>query len=217
MCSPCFRPIALLFCASLLLIHPVRSNSREKSEAQLVRLSYVQGDVTFSPWKSGQPDLGTKWLQAPQDLTLEEGYSVATEDGRAIVEFENGSLIYLAEHSVLQFEKLQLKSGVSDTRLELLTGTATLAHVSDGRDQMLIGTPTAKLTERYTQTLRVDSTLNGTIVHAIDSPVPIDETQQHSKSELKPGDAVAAFSAHADASLNRLANRFARAIPACIR
>lgn len=191
MCSPCFRPKYLLFCASLLLIHPSQSNSQQTTQPQLVRLSYVQGDVTFSPGKSGKPDLGTQWLQAPRDLTLEEGYSVATEDGRAIVEFENGSLVYLAEHSVLQFQKLQLKSGVTNSRLQLLTGTATLAHVSDGRDQMVIETPTAKLTERDTQTLRLDSTLNGTIVHAIDSPLPIDETKQHSKSQLKPGDAIA--------------------------
>ena len=91
MCSPCFRPTSLLFCASLLLIFPVQSNSQEKSEPQLVRLAYVQGDVKFSPGKSGKPDLGPEWLLAPQGLTLEEGYSVATEDGRAIVEFENGS------------------------------------------------------------------------------------------------------------------------------
>jgi hypothetical protein len=191
MCSPYFRPISLLFCASLLLIHPGRSNSQESTEPQLVRLSYVQGDVKFSPGKSGKPDLGAEWFNAPDGLTPEEGYSVATENGRAIIEFENGSVVYLAENSVLQFNKLRIKSGVTTTRLNLLTGTATIAHVSDGRDQMFIETPTAKLAERDAQTLRLDSTLNGTILHVRESPLTVRESDGHSNSPLKPGDAIA--------------------------
>jgi len=188
---PCFRPLSFLRRSSLLLLSPVRVHSQDQSVPQLVRLSYAQGEVKFSPGKNGKPDLGTEWLLAPEGLTLEEGYSVATEDGRAIVEFENGSLVYLAEHSVLQFNKLQLKAGAATSRLYLPTGTATLAHVSNGHDQMSTDTPTAKLIERSTQTLRIDSTLNGTVVQAINRDVPINETAQDSKSDWKPGESVA--------------------------
>jgi hypothetical protein len=44
MCSPCFRPISPLFCASLLLILPIPSNSQESAEPQFVCLSYLNGE-----------------------------------------------------------------------------------------------------------------------------------------------------------------------------
>lgn len=184
------RTFFLLFCLSSSLISPIHSNSQERSEPQLVRVSYAQGEVKFSTGKHGQPDLGNDWMKAPEGLILEEGYTLATEDGRAVVEFENGSMAYLAEHSVLQFNKLQIKAGVTTTKLYLLTGTAAFAHVSKGQDQMAIHTPTAKVISKRAFGLRIDSTLNGTIVRALDTQVQLDEATQREKWNLKPGETV---------------------------
>lgn len=168
--SPLFRTIALVSCSFLFLITPNIVTSADKSEPQLVRVSYAQGEVKFSPGKNGKPDLGADWLQAPPDLTLEQGYSLASENGRAIVEFENGSVAYLAEHSVLQFEKLQIQNGITTTHLNLLTGTATIVHVSKGQDVIIIDTPAVRnITYRRNISVRIDSTLNGSVIHAIDA------------------------------------------------
>jgi FecR protein len=171
--SPLFRTVAFLSCSVLILAAARTAKSEDKSEPQLVRVSYAQGEVKFSPGKNGKPDLGTDWFQVPPDLTLEQGYSLATENGRAVVEFENGSVAYLAEHSVLQFEKLQIKDGLTSTRLNLLTGTATIDHVSNGQDLLSIDTPAVK-NVAYKQAIdvRFDSTLNGTIVRTLNPSTP---------------------------------------------
>lgn len=183
------RKFSLLFCLSFSLINPIHSNCQERSEPQLVRVIYAQGEVKFSPGKNGRPNLSTEWMKADTGLTLGEGYSLATEQGRAQVEFENGSVAYLAEYSVLQFDKLQIKDGATATKLNLLTGTATFAHVSKGQDLMTLVTPTMNMHSNNAFTLRFDSTLNGTVVRALDAKVPL--AQPKNKSVLQPGETVA--------------------------
>ena len=50
---------------------------------------------------------------------------VATDNGRAEVEFENGAMAFLKENTVLQFFDLSLKDGALTTRLVLLQGSAS--------------------------------------------------------------------------------------------
>ena len=184
---PFFR--TTLFSCSFLLLNALPSPAQQKSEPQLVRITYTQGEVKLSPGKDGKPSLDDYWMQAETGLTVEQGYTLATENGRAVVEFENGSVVYLAEHSVLQFQKLQINDAASTTKLNLLTGTATIAHVSRGEDELTISTPTNKLQSKKDMTVRMDSLLNGTVVRAVDVPVTIKKM----KSPLNPGEAVAYF------------------------
>lgn len=188
--QPFVRPASFVFCCALILALPSKSNSQERSEPQLVRVTYAQGEVKFSPGSNGKPLLESDWLKAFSGLTPEEGYTLATEDGRAIIEFENGSVVYLAEHSTLQFKRLQTKGPATISKLQLLTGTATISYLDHGHDQMVITTPTAKMTMKSKQTVRMDSTLNGTIVRPLDNPMPLNEPGRP-HSELKPGEAVA--------------------------
>jgi len=183
---PLFR-VAVVFCSSLVLPGAIPSYSQMKGEPQLVRVTYAQGEVKFSPGINGKPELQDDWMQAATGLTIEQGYTLATENGRAIVEFENGSMVYLAEHSVLQFLKLQIKQDVTTTKLNLLTGTLTIAHVSRGQDGISIATPANTIQSQKDMTLRMDSLLNGTIVRALDTPVAIKQT----KAELNPGETLA--------------------------
>jgi hypothetical protein len=149
---------------------------------------HAQGEVKFSPGTKGKPALlADDWRPAETGLTIEQGYTLATENGRAIVEFENGSMVYLDEHSVLQFQKMQISDNGSTTNLTLLTGTATIAHVSQGQDQIAVTTPTNYFRSQGNIALRIDSLLNGTIVRPVDTTLEIKNTQPN----LNPGETLA--------------------------
>jgi hypothetical protein len=83
-----------LFIGCAVLANAIPSKSQEKAEPQLVRITYTHGEVKFSPGKNGRPSLETDWMAAPAGMTLEEGDSLATEDG------EDGSTVYLADRPV---------------------------------------------------------------------------------------------------------------------
>jgi hypothetical protein len=99
---------------------------------QIVRVKYVEGDVRVARGKEAEklqeqyPGASTGWEQAAANLPLETGYSLATGTGRAEIEFEDASEVYLGENSVLRFNQLSTTSGVPYTELALLTGTATM-------------------------------------------------------------------------------------------
>src|SRR5215813_9770977 len=78
------------------------------SHARIVRLSLVQGDVRFARDVKGDPlsDSRSGWEAAALNLPIRQGYVLATDAGRAEVEFENGALVFLAENTVLEFYDL---------------------------------------------------------------------------------------------------------------
>ena len=90
---------------------------------QIARISYTEGDVRVA---RGAKD--AEWEQAHADLPLETGFTLATGNGRAEIELENASTLYLAENSVLVFNELETVVGKPATKVALLTGTVTL-HV----------------------------------------------------------------------------------------
>ncbi len=93
---------------------------------QIVRLSLVQGDVRVAVGKvKGQPEVAP-WVQAAANMPLESGFSVVTGKGRAEIEFEDASTMYLGENSALTFETLTTKNGVPTTDMVLLAGVASL-------------------------------------------------------------------------------------------
>jgi hypothetical protein len=93
---------------------------------QIVRLSYVEGDVRVSRGKLGKHDGGAPWEQGAVNLPLETGFSLVTGKGRAEIEFEDASTMYLGENSVLAFDNLTTKENVPRTEMALLTGMVTL-------------------------------------------------------------------------------------------
>ena len=132
--------------------------------AQIVRLSYVEGDVRVARGEQNEKITGATWEKAVSDLPLETGFSLATGAGRAEIEFEDASTVYLGENSVLTFNDLHTTGGVPYTEVALLTGTATL-HVRPymAGEQFTLKTPTWNLAARYPDKayLRVSSYLDG--------------------------------------------------------
>jgi hypothetical protein len=117
---------------------------------QIVRLSLVEGDVRISRGKAGEHATGEAWGQAVANLPLESGFSLVTGTGRAEIELEDASTIYLGDNSVLTFDQLTTTGGVPDTELTLVSGTATF-HVQPTfvGESFVVNTAIAKLSLRY--------------------------------------------------------------------
>jgi hypothetical protein len=126
-----------------------------------VRLSYLQGDVRFSRGDRKGPDLSTPWEQAVANLPILENYSIATGNGRAEIEFEYGSTLYLAENSLLLFGTMSVKNGVPSTEMELATGTATVSGHPIPNEQFFVYTPTEGWRLLVPSLSRIDSYLDG--------------------------------------------------------
>ncbi|HEY4839687.1 MAG TPA: FecR family protein, partial [Candidatus Acidoferrales bacterium] len=130
-------------------------------EPEIVRLGYVQGDVRLSRGSKNNADLNTSWEIAQANVPIEEGFTLATGVGRAEIEFENGSVVYLADNSVLEFNRLDATFTVPATELELVTGTLTLSAKPAPREIFVISTPSERLSFPKAALVRVDSFLDG--------------------------------------------------------
>ena len=139
---------------------------------QIVRVSYVEGDVRVSRGKDAEKQTHAAWEQAAVDLPIEEGYSLVTGAGRAEIEFEDASVAYLAANSVLVFNNLESIDGIPQTELALLSGAMTLAAAPMVASEMfVVRTPTDSFSVHYPDRafLRVNSYLDGITVTSMGS------------------------------------------------
>jgi hypothetical protein len=154
-----FAMIAILLTGAL----PSRAGAQEAItyEPEIVRLSYMQGDVRLSRGSKNGADLNTSWEIAKANVPMKEGFTLATGAGRAEIEFENGTVIYLADNSVLEFNRLDATYGVPATDLELVTGTLTGNARPAPQEIFVISTPSERLSFPAADLVRVDSFLDG--------------------------------------------------------
>jgi hypothetical protein len=71
--------VFLLVFSALNLGSAIPTNGAVTDKPQIVRVSYGQGDVKFSPGTKGSPDLGKDRIEAGVNLPIEEGATLATE------------------------------------------------------------------------------------------------------------------------------------------
>jgi hypothetical protein len=124
--------VFLLVLVALSLPAPANADA---SHARIVRLSLVQGDVRFAREFHDDPMSDTKviWEVAPLNLPVRQGYALATENGRAEVEFENGAMAFIGANTVVEFYDLSLNDGAHVTRLVLRQGTGIFyVHPANG-------------------------------------------------------------------------------------
>jgi hypothetical protein len=166
----------------------------DASQVEVLRVSspdtHVQGEVKFSTGTNGNPDLGTHWIEAGVNLPIGDGATLATEEGRAQVEFENGSVAYLAEHSVLQLKGLKNTAQGTNTTMALLTGTASFAHESNGKDDLTIETLAADLHMKSAMVLRVESAVDGAVFRIVEGTLEISVGATGQAVQVGPGQAV---------------------------
>jgi FecR protein len=149
----------LIVCGTLTAIPPAHGSAavvpQESAQAQpsqietspqIVRIRHVEGDVRIS-----RGNKSAVWETAVADLPLETGFNLVTgAGGRAEIEFEDASTVYLDENSALAFNQLETTGGIPHTALGLLTGTATLhLHLRTPGETFFLRTPSDGISVRY--------------------------------------------------------------------
>ncbi len=185
--------LLILFCALWAGAAPVAADS---SHARIIRLSLVQGDVRFTRESHGDPLAGSKtaWETAELNLPIRQGYVLATDQGRAEVEFENGAMAFLKENTVLEFYDLSLHDGARTTRLVLRQGSASfyVNPASDDYFSVTGGDFTVEANGR--SSFRLDNYDDGSAVQTLKGHVTVvhkDKTSRLAKGQslsIKAGD-----------------------------
>lgn len=145
------------------------------SHARIVRLSLVQGDVRFSRdfHEDSLSDTKAIWELATLNLPIRQGYALATENGRAEVEFENGAMAFIGSNTVVEFYDLSLNDGARVTRLVLRQGTGIFyVHPANGDYFSVTGgdfTVEANLRSRF----RLDNYDDGSTVNVEQGSVEV--------------------------------------------
>jgi hypothetical protein len=127
--------------------------AQNSSPARIVRLSFVEGDVTVE-----RPDMQV-WAEAPVNTPLEEGFKVSTGDNSfAELQFENGDTLRQGQTAILTLTRLvQTASGSRKNRVELQQGYATIHTLrEDQNDVFEVVTAEGVLTARGSALFRVD-------------------------------------------------------------
>jgi hypothetical protein len=136
----------------------------EATYAQIARISRVEGDVRIARGPEAERNKGAAWEKAVPGLPLETGFSLVTGAGRAVVEFEDASNLYLAENSVLAFNDLHTTEGVPYSAMALLSGTVSL-HLRPyiAGEWFYLKTPTDTFAAKYRDKVdvRISSYLDG--------------------------------------------------------
>src|SRR6266849_1479018 len=155
--------LIILLCTLFVGLRPAAADS---SHARIIRLSIVQGDVRFSRETHGDPlaDSTATWETAGLNLPIRQGYVLATDKGRAEVEFENGTVAFLKENTVLEFYDLSLRDESRTTRLILRQGSASFYVNLAGSDYFSVtwGDFTCEADSR--STFRIDNYDDGSTV-----------------------------------------------------
>jgi len=116
MCSPNSRNSSILIGVLFALVSylPVLADSH----VRIIRLSYIEGGVQISR------AAGTPYEKAIVNLPITEGAKLKTSDGRAEVEFEDGSTLRIVPESEVEFPQLSLRdSGARVSAVEVKSGT----------------------------------------------------------------------------------------------
>jgi len=182
MSTICFRRLVVfLLCGSLAPIFSSHAAAQEKSTTpsvtfdtkppspatypQIVRIRSLEGDVRVMRGKESEKASDSGWEKAVAGLPLATGFNLVTGEGRAEIEFEDASTVYLAENSALAFNDIHTTGGVPYTSLALLSGTATL-HVQPmaANEFFSMQTPSSSVSARYPNDLyvRVSSFMDAT-------------------------------------------------------
>ena len=143
-------------------------------QAQVVRLSLVDGDVRIARDQQQGQAKNADWEKAVSGLPLESGFSVATGEGRAVIELQDASTVYLGPNSVLVLNDLTTIGTTPNTEVALLTGTATLhVHPIFAGEHFVLRAPTDTMVVQYPNRndVRVSAYMDALALTALNSAV----------------------------------------------
>jgi len=164
--------LIILACAISVGVRPAAADS---SHARIIRLSLVQGDVRFARGTHGDPTADSKatWETAGLNLPIRQGYVLATDKGRAEVEFENGAMAFLKENTILEFYDLSLNDSARTTRLVLRQGSASFYVNPAGGDYFSVTGGDFTVEAEGRSTFRLDNYDDGSTVEAYKGRVSV--------------------------------------------
>ncbi len=168
--------LMVLALAGLVVAISPTASADDYTYARVVRLSLVDGDVQVARPRAENDNqsMDSGWEQAVVNLPIQQGYSVATGQGRAEIEFENGATARLAENSLLQFTELALSNGGRITRLTLTQGTATFYANLQRDDSFVVASPHLQVVIPGNARFRLDVAGDSTAVSALKGDVEVD-------------------------------------------
>src|SRR5712691_7560032 len=168
--------LMILALAGVVVSIPPAASAYDYTYARVVRLSRVDGDVQIARPRAENDDQSkdSGWEQAVVNLPIQQGFSVATGQGRAEIEFENGATARLAENSLLQFTELALSIGGRITRLTLTQGTATFYANLQRDDSFVVASPHLQVVIPGNARFRLDVADDSTSVSALKGDVEVD-------------------------------------------
>ena len=136
----------------LLIVTSLTVSAFADSQVRVVRLSEVQGDVKIDR------NLGQGYEKAFLNLPITEGVKLETNsDGRAEVEFEDGSTLRIASHTVIEFPKLSLRdSGAKVSTVHLQEGTAYVNFAGAKDDEFTVTFAHEKVSLTQSAHLRIE-------------------------------------------------------------
>lgn len=138
------------------------------SQARIVRLSDVQGSVQIDK------NIGLGFENAFLNLPVTQGTQLKTNaNGRAEIEFEDGSTMRLAPNSVLQFNTLGLNdSGKRASEITLVAGMAYVNWL--GKDDFNLSFSHEKVSLNRAAHFRVDTSAQATNVAVFKGDVEVE-------------------------------------------
>jgi len=143
---PCLGFLGSVFLSSVFFVPTVPvALASYHDDTRDVRLGIVQGDVRLSRGNHNRADLKQPWEEALPNENISQGFALATGNGRASIDFEDGSTIYIAENSLLLLSKLSSNDKGDLTAVSLVTGTATLELKPQTGNRFSIKTPADSL------------------------------------------------------------------------
>jgi len=175
---------AHLFIATIVALSFVfSSHAQDVGPQRVVRLSRAEGQVLVA-----HPG-GDAWENAPANLPLQEGDTLATQAGRAELEFENGATAYLAENSVLQLTQLEFAGSGRVTQLDLTQGAGTFYANLASQDSFRVRAPTFDVSIFERAEFRVDAFSDGASAQVLQGSVYVSTSA--SSIKLEKGQSVA--------------------------
>lgn len=187
----------LAIVASAVLAIPALADS----QARIVRLSDVQGSVQIDK------NIGLGFENAFLNLPVTQGTQLKTlSNGRAEIEFEDGSTVRIAPNTTLQFTTLGLED--SGKRISALTLVDGMAYVNWlGKDYFSLSFSWEKLTLDHSTHFRIDASESVANLAVFKGDVQVDGPSGKLTVEKKK---TATFDATAD-DKSTLANKIVEA------
>ncbi len=149
MCLP--NRLVRLFLLSTVVYALLAIPALADSQARIVRLSDVKGDVLIDR------NAGQGMEKAFLNLPIMQGTKIQTKsDGRAEIEFENGSTLRIVPETVVEFPQLSLRDpGTRVSLIRLEKGTAYINFDGSKDDDLSLGFGKETLTLKHAAHLRI--------------------------------------------------------------